>query len=172
MCQNLRWFAVWGPFCQMQFQAFVCNIKQNRVSGPEKMRIVFILSLNLTDAGQEMKFVSGYYGGGGSSHLPSGSNPWLWRCSQKASLPTALWGLEGLGKRTIPRAAAARGSGRVIHVLCPFLLTHPPPPCPPQLLSLLQLPTPIQAQWRFGIPIETILRTFTRKEAAEPSRKC
>ena len=62
------------------------------------MRTVFILFLDLTEVGEEMKFLSGCLGGGsvvgGAVHQLSRSNPGLQRGSQKPSLLDSFWRLE------------------------------------------------------------------------------
>ena len=62
------------------------------------MRTVLILSLDLTEVGKEMKFLSSCLVGGGG-HLPLRSNPshqhQLQRGSQKASLLESSWGVGG-----------------------------------------------------------------------------
>lgn len=69
------------------FRALSGISNKNLAFGASKMRIVFILFVDLTEVGKEMKFLWGYLGEG---FICFKVNPWLQRGSQKPCSPPIL----------------------------------------------------------------------------------
>lgn len=171
MCQNLRWFTIWSLSCQMQFQSFVCNIKQNLAFGADKMRTVFILSLGLTEWAKKWSLYQATLERGSPAFKVKSLAP---QEAHKSPIYLHLSAARKVGAWTGPGLAAQGtwwrrwGGWFPFPLPWPFLLTHLLPPSatlPPPPPLLFQFPTLIEAKQRFEVLNETILRTISNKAA-------